>query len=624
MGMIIDEHESSMKKRGKEENAHDRLQEMSVPATVPRDKVVEVHRQLLCHAEDMDTKAAILLHVYLYDIVHHHSNRVAAEILWQTMTKDYRLPSPSVSMGVKWACGCLILGLNMGALLFICLKGLSRGKVWQGDFLEAYAIQWVLDVVFVSVVEILCVDFGIPGLAYVEVLEKGYVGLLRTLDSTLKHLGSGGVRKQQVSTDEACARTLLRATASFTNEVASQSRSLTLSGPMEQLVSDEVCYGLPEARVLLLGCRQHVAHPGSCFSSNADQEVKKVGGEEVVASSASCRWSRKVAPMTMSREGVESASEEREGLKARVVRSAESVGGEEHLPILAETEAGRLYVGWIKLCSGCISSWLCCKRMLSGWGMHSLCVWLVLNMSIGRQRLFVRFFAPLSLAGVILAWSYLGKGGSSAAVSAYEALFVLLIILLSLGSVWKSIHRQDSSLASHDLLLREEPSMLVVGSHRCDGCNSIVGGQSDRVFQEGREGLSVIAWRKDKGETVHEKECSGLIDVCVDHEDDSSFLHEEVHVGVSDENVEKEEEDFSISFLFSDYSCSRSRRGSIEGFSSVSTMEEISLGCSSDGLVEATVNDNASESQSSLSSSSDDYDNWSLPASVFSRNSSCS
>eukprot|EP00981_Chlorochromonas_danica_P007735 scaffold1873_cov182-Ochromonas_danica.AAC.3 len=81
----------------------------------------------------MDTKAATLLHVYLYDTVHQHSNRVSAEILWQTMIeKDYRLPSPNLSMGVKWACGCLILGLNLGALLFICLKGLSRGKVWQG------------------------------------------------------------------------------------------------------------------------------------------------------------------------------------------------------------------------------------------------------------------------------------------------------------------------------------------------------------------------------------------------------------------------------------------------------------------------------------------------------------
>eukprot|EP00981_Chlorochromonas_danica_P004099 scaffold801_cov178-Ochromonas_danica.AAC.4 len=605
MGMIIDEHESSMKKRGKKKDARGRLQEMSVPATVPRDKVVEVHRQLLCHAEDMDTKAAILLHVYLYDIVHHHSNRVAAEILWQTMTKDYRLPSPSVSMGVKWACGCLILGLNMGALLFICLKGLSRGKVWQGDFLEACAIQWVLDVVFVSVVEILCVDFGIPGLAYVEVLEKGYVGLLRTLDSTLKHLGSGGVRKQQVSTDAACARTLLRTTASFTNEVASQSRALSMSAPMEQLVSDEVCYGLPEARVLLLGCRQHVAHPGSCFSSNADQEVKKVGGEEVVASSASCRWSRKVsvAPMTMPREGVEFSSEEREGLKARVVRSAESVGGEEHLPIQAKTEAGGLHAGWSKLCSGCISSWLCCKRMLNGWGLHSLCVWLVLNMSIGRQRLFVRFFAPLSLAGVILAWSYLGKGGSSAAVSAYEALFVLLIILLSLGSVWKSIHRQDSSLASHGLLLREEPSMLVVGGP----VNGDVGGESSTagagidvgdsgsncagglVYEKEREGL-VGKVPSPAVEVLHEEECSELSNVCEGHEGDSCFLHEEVHVGGSEE----EEVDLTISFLFSDYS-------SFSHSSVSSRMEEISLGSSSRSSIEKSMNGSGSESDCEIS-----------------------
>eukprot|EP00981_Chlorochromonas_danica_P014808 scaffold8875_cov258-Ochromonas_danica.AAC.1 len=526
-----------MKRREKEKDAHGRPQDFFLPTTVPQDKVVEVHRQLICHAEDMDTKAATLLHVYLYDIVHQHSNRVAAEILWQTMIKDYRLPSPNVSMGVKWACGCLILGLNMGALLFICLKGLSRGKVWQGDFLEACAIQWVLDAVFVSVVEILSVDFGVPGLAYVQVLEKGYVGLLRTLDSMLNHLGNECVRKRQVSTDADCSS---RERATFANEMTSQSWSLSMSEPMEQLVSDEVCRGLPEARMLLWGCRQHQALPGPCFSSNADQEVKKMGEKEVNASSTSCWWSRKVsvAPMMIAREGVVGISaEEQEGLKARVVRSAESVGDEEHLPIQAE--AGGLHVRWSELCTGCVSSWLSYKRWLCRWndkGLYSLSVWLVLNMSIGRQRLFVRFFAPLSLAGVILAWSYLGKGGNSAAVSAYEALFILLIILLSLGSVWKSIQKQDSSLASHALLLREAPSMLVVSGHGIGGESSAGAGidvgdlvsncAGGLVYDERREGLVAKA-SSPAVEVMHKQKRSELTNVCVDHEDDSSFLHEE-------------------------------------------------------------------------------------------------
>eukprot|EP01039_Chlorochromonas_danica_P007535 gene7535-8333_t len=258
-------------------------------------------------------------------------------------------------------------------------------------------------------------------------------------------------------------------TASFTNEVASQSRALSMSAPMEQ---------------------QHVAHPGSCFSSNADQEVKKVGGEEVVASSASCRWSRKVAPMTMSREGVESASEEREGLKARVVRSAESVGGEEHLPILAETEAGR-----------------------------------------------------------------------------------------------------------------EEPSMLVVGGP----VNGDVGGESSTagagidvgdsgsncagglVYEKEREGL-VGKVPSPAVEVLHEEECSELSNVCEGHEGDSCFLHEEVHVGGSEE----EEVDLTISFLFSDYS-------SFSHSSVSSSMEEISLGSSSRSSIEKSMNGSGSESDCEIS-----------------------
>eukprot|EP01039_Chlorochromonas_danica_P007536 gene7537-8334_t len=238
------------------------------------------------------------------------------------------------------------------------------------------------------------------------------------------------------------------------------------------------------------------------LSYDGNQEVKKVGGEEVVASSASCRWSRKVsvAPMTMPREGVEFSSEEREGLKARVVRSAESVGGEEHLPIQAKTEAG---------------------------GGH-------VNGDVG-----------------------------------------------------------ESSTAGADI---------------------DVGGL---VYDEGREVLVA----KESGpavEVMHEEECSELTNVCVGHEDDSCFLHEEVHVGGSEE---EEEEDLTISFLFSDYSsCSRSRIGSIEDDSSASTMEEISLDCSSHGLIELSVNDNASDSKCSSNSSSDGYDNasWSLPASLLS------
>eukprot|EP00981_Chlorochromonas_danica_P008113 scaffold2011_cov290-Ochromonas_danica.AAC.5 len=103
-------------------------------------------------------------------------------------------------------------------------------------------------------------------------------------------------------------------------------------------------------------------------------------------------------------------------------------------------------------------------RKKEGGGGWKWVFWLISRLSLVQHRLFVRFSAPLVLAGVTLAWSELqqvkekGGGGSLRGVqllSVYEAFFVLSIILVAFSSVWKSMSAQNGWLSLYWQLSRE-------------------------------------------------------------------------------------------------------------------------------------------------------------------------
>eukprot|EP01040_Poterioochromonas_malhamensis_P020840 gene20840-24992_t len=197
------------------------------------DQLLELQHKLLHHAVDSNSKAVTLLHAYLYSIVYHRlGDKEAASILWQTIWKGYRLPPPRVSRVVQWMFGLLVVMTVMGALFFIFLKGLNRGSVWQSNFLQACCIQWAMDVVFVSTVEILWVDFGFPGLVYEEVLLGGYAELLKAVDEMW---------------------ICLRKTARGREREGDGVEALTASS-LEKLLRQKVCEDIPEAMMLLILC----------------------------------------------------------------------------------------------------------------------------------------------------------------------------------------------------------------------------------------------------------------------------------------------------------------------------------------------------------------------------------
>eukprot|EP00981_Chlorochromonas_danica_P013864 scaffold6957_cov207-Ochromonas_danica.AAC.1 len=146
--------------------------------------MLELQHKLLHHAEDSNGKAATLLHAYLYNVVYQR-DKEAARILWQTIWKSYRLPPPRVPKAVQWMFGLL-----------------------------ACCIQWAMDVVFVSTVEILWVDFGFPGLVYEEVLLGGYAELVKVVDEVIwvcvKRTGRRRVKKRDQESVPVFMENLLR------------------------------------------------------------------------------------------------------------------------------------------------------------------------------------------------------------------------------------------------------------------------------------------------------------------------------------------------------------------------------------------------------------------------------
>lgn len=57
----------------------------------------------------------------------------------------------------------MLLGINIGSLFYVALKGAVRGSKWQHIYLNACIINWFSEIFFVQLIEILWIDFMISG-----------------------------------------------------------------------------------------------------------------------------------------------------------------------------------------------------------------------------------------------------------------------------------------------------------------------------------------------------------------------------------------------------------------------------------------------------------------------------
>lgn len=68
-----------------------------------------------------------------------------------------------VDRKIKLCAMIMLLGINIGSLFYIALKGAVRGSKWQHIYLNACIINWFSEIFFVQLIEILWIDFMIAG-----------------------------------------------------------------------------------------------------------------------------------------------------------------------------------------------------------------------------------------------------------------------------------------------------------------------------------------------------------------------------------------------------------------------------------------------------------------------------
>eukprot|EP01033_Poteriospumella_lacustris_P006791 gene6791-4897_t len=190
----------------------------------------EHFQRLLQHADDGEYGVFVLLTLFADAM----GTRSAARKLFMTFVADeYILQTSGATGWARFFTGLLVL-LNLGALSFIALKGVSRGIAWQRNFLQGCLLDLIAEIVFVQIVEISWTDFLLPLLIHKEVTAV-WKQLSRMADSFV----SSAVRGK-----------LVRGTAALATAAAS-------TNPLESSASASasawhLSYGLAVERAYLL------------------------------------------------------------------------------------------------------------------------------------------------------------------------------------------------------------------------------------------------------------------------------------------------------------------------------------------------------------------------------------
>ena len=80
--------------------------------------------------------------------------------------------------------------VNIGSLYYIISKGIQQGVQWQMKYLLACLLQLILDIVILESIEVMWIDFGLPGLTYHQVVVDGVQQTLRLFHEFLKHVAT--------------------------------------------------------------------------------------------------------------------------------------------------------------------------------------------------------------------------------------------------------------------------------------------------------------------------------------------------------------------------------------------------------------------------------------------------
>lgn len=180
--------------------------------------------------------------------------------------KDFVVETSTSSDVAKYASIALITCINLGALFFVALKGIQRGSVWQRSFLSVCLLEWLVDVAFMETMEVVWVDFFLPGFVLSEVqagvqqicrLSEAYIERLLHPSTSIEH-GSNSSRSQ------------LRNRVQPSSISVSSASSCTSSDGLSQTLARHKSM-LPESQLalsLIIGETQHASNRSSANFSN--------------------------------------------------------------------------------------------------------------------------------------------------------------------------------------------------------------------------------------------------------------------------------------------------------------------------------------------------------------------
>lgn len=104
-----------------------------------------------------------MLHAYFASVLQTNHSDAVATVFQYALAESFPLEERAVSDVVRYLlCIFCAACINFGALFFVALKGYQRGEVWQSAFLRACAGDWMSDVLFVSVLEVLIMQAVLP------------------------------------------------------------------------------------------------------------------------------------------------------------------------------------------------------------------------------------------------------------------------------------------------------------------------------------------------------------------------------------------------------------------------------------------------------------------------------
>lgn len=196
----------------------------------PDDAIAPIPNQVVLPSSATDSEYGVgLLHAFISELLVTSAKSPMSERVYRyAVSEAFPLEAPAVSDTMKGLFIFCVASINIGSLIFIALKGIQRGQAWQGTFLWACAVEWVTDVLFVSVMEVLLLNIVLPSFA-VSVTSQ-VCHRLRLLTAAFS--SNGG---------ESCAHRLLQRRGGLRGGLFStHSSRTTLSGDGSSSVAPEV------------------------------------------------------------------------------------------------------------------------------------------------------------------------------------------------------------------------------------------------------------------------------------------------------------------------------------------------------------------------------------------------